>query len=381
MKKGMSAKVKQAVAEEQIESQALEPAPKKKGARKLVSMLSTFLTVAILTCLLWIWANQAQQLKASVPVVITVATAADSPLIIMSLVDAGGQEADESSGGGRRVETEVTFKTTRSRLRELQRDLKSGELELFVYLSERAYLAGEQKINVADELNTIDELIDRGVLVDSVEPAEIVVVLDEWEWLNDVKLELKKPPEAVNFEHYIDPSQMAVQVPASLMDDLRVNPQPLMVELTRLPEKITPNMEVSATVSTKLGNYTVRPERSTVKVVLQRIEQDREKSGPLQIYASLPPDMIGSHVVEWEEEASRMVEVELIGPRAELNKIKAAGKENIMAFIVLGSTHAEETETYYTVPVQFRFGEGIHDVKLDGPAKVVKVRLRKMGEE
>jgi len=377
----MSGSVKQPVVEEQIESQALEPAPKKKGARKLVSMASTFLTVAVLTCLLWIWANQAEQLKENVRVVFTVATAADSPLIIMSLDDGSGQEAKESSGGGIKVEAEVIFKATRSRLRELQRDLKSGELELFVYLSERVYLPGAQKINVADELNTNDELLDRGVLIDSVEPAEIVAVLDEWKRIESVKLELEKSTEAVTFEHYIDPAQMAVEVPASLLDDLKINPQALTVKMTRIPEKITPNMEVSATVVNKLRNHTVRPEQSTVKVVLNPKEQDREKSGPLQIYVSLPPDMIGSHVVEWEEEANRMVEVELIGPRAELNKIKAAGKENIMAFIVLGSTYAEETETYYTVPVQFRFGEGIHDVKVDGSAKTVKVRLRKIGEE
>ena len=81
------------------------------------------------------------------------------------------------------------------------------------------------------------------------------------------------------------------------------------------------------------------------------------------------------------EEANKMVEVELIGPRAELDKLKAGGKEKIMAFIVLGSTHAEQTETYYTVPVQLWFGEDIHEVKLSGPGKTVKVRLRKIGEE
>ncbi len=109
--------------------------------------------------------------------------------------------------------------------------------------------------------------------------------------------------------------------------------------------------------------------------------QDKEKLGPLQILVVVPAAMIGSHIVEWEEEANRMVVVELVGPRAELNKLKAAGKENIMAFIVLGSTHAEPTETYYTVPVQFWFATDIHEVKLADPSKTVKVRLRKLGEK
>ena len=377
----MSATANQTVDEGPIQAEPLEPASKKTGAKKLLSMAGTFVTVAVLTCLLWIWANQAQQLKESIPVLFTVATAADSPLIIMSLDDGNGQEAQEAGAGGRKITAEVTFKATRSRLRELQRDLKSGELELFTYLSERVYLPGSRTITLKDELNINDELLDRGVIVDSVEPAAIKTVLDEWKRLDKVKLEIKKDSEAVNFDYYIDPPEIAVQVPASLMDDLKVNPQPLMVELTRVPEKITPNLEVSGTVSNKLGNITVRPERSTVKVILQPIEQDREKLGPLQILVNLPPNMVGSHVVEWEEEANRMVEIEVVGPRVELAKLKAAGKEKIMAFIVLGSTHAEPTETYYTVPVLFWFGEDIHDVKLAGPVKTVKVRLKKTGEK
>ncbi|NIA07454.1 MAG: hypothetical protein GWP14_07450 [Actinobacteria bacterium] len=364
-----------------IQTKPLEPAPPKKGAKKLLSMGSTFLTVVVLTCLLWIWANQAQLLSQNMRVVFTVATAAESPLIIMSLEDGSGKEAPETTAGGRKVTAEITFKATRSRLRELQSDLLSGELELFVYLSERVYLPGNQTIIVADALNANDKLRDRGVSVVSAEPTEIKVVLDTWVRVEKVKLKLKKPAETANFQAYIDPPQIVVQVPASIKDDLQVNPQPLLVKLTHVPDKISPNLEVSATVSTKLGNHTVRPERSTVKVILQPIEQDKEKLGPLQIRVCLPPDMIGSHIVEWEEKADKMVEVELIGPRVELNKLKAAGKEKIMAFIVLGSTHAEPTETYYTVPVQFWFGEDIHQVKLVDPEKTVKVRLKKLGEK
>ena len=344
-------------------------------------MGSTFLTVAVLTCLLWIWADQAQLLSQKMRVMFTVATAADSPLIIMSLDDGSGQEDPEATAGGTKVKAEITFKATRSRLRELQSDLDSGELELFVYLSERVYLPGPQTINVADALSTNDKLRDRGVIVVSAEPEEIKVVLDKWVRVEKVRLELKKPAETANFQAYIDPPQIAVQVPASLKDELEVNPEPLLVDLTHIPDKIIPDMEVSATVSTKLRNHTVRPELSTVKVILQPIEQDKEKLGPLPIRVIVPPDMIGSHIVEWEEEANRMVEVELIGPRVELNKLKAAGKEKIMAFIVLGSTHAEPTETYYTVPVQFWFGDGVHEVKLAGQGKTVKVRLRKLGEK
>ena len=363
-----------------IQTKPLERAPKKKGAKKLLSMGGTFLTVAVLTCLLWIWANQAQLMSQTMRVGFTVATAAESPLIIMRLDDGSGQEALEVPGD-RKVKAEINFKATRSRLRELQSDLLSGELELFVYLSERVYSRGEQTIPVADVLNTNDKLRDRGITVVSAEPEEIRVVLDKWVRLEKVKLKLKKPPEAVNFEYYIDPPQITVQVPASIKDDLEVNPQPLLVELTQIPEKIMPDMQVSATVLTRLGDHTVRPELSTVKVILNPIEQDKEKLGPLQIRVIVPLVMMGSHIVEWEEKANRMVEVELIGPRAELDKLKAAGKEKIMAFIVLGSTHAEPTETYYTVPVQLWFGEDIHEVKLSGPGKTVKVRLRKLGEE
>ena len=249
----MSATPIQPKDEAEIQTRPLERAPKKKGAKKLISMGSTFLTVAVLTCLLWIWANQAQLMIQNMHVVFTVATAAESPLIIMLLDDGSSQEAQEVTAGGRKVRAKINFKTTRSRLRELQSDLQSGELELFVYLSERVYSPGEQTIPVADVLSTNDKLRDRGVIVVSSEPEEIRVVLDKWVPLEKVKLELKKPTETANFDYYIDPPQITVQVPASIKDELEVNPQPLLVELTQIPEKIIPDMQVPATVSTKLG--------------------------------------------------------------------------------------------------------------------------------
>ena len=176
----MSATPSQAMDEAEIKVEPLERAPRKKGAKKLLSMGSTFLTVAVLTGLLWIWANQSQLMSQEMKVVLSVATAADSPLIIMSLDDGSGQEPLETPAGGRKVTAEVTFKATRSRLRELENDLKSGKLELFVYLSDRIYLPGEPTIIIADELNSNDKLLDRGVIVVAAKPAEIKVVLDEW---------------------------------------------------------------------------------------------------------------------------------------------------------------------------------------------------------
>ena len=366
----------------EIQAQPAGRASSRKGLKKLLSMGSTFLTVAVLTGLLWVWADQAQLLSQDVPlVVLTVATAAQSPLIIMSVSDDSGKEASEAPGGGKRVEAKVKFEGTRSRLRELQSALQSGRLELLAYLSEAVYKAGTHKIPVADLLNANEGIRDRGVTAIETEPAEISVVLDKWVRMERVKLAVKDPAETPRFQASIDPPEIAVQVPGSLKNQLERQPQTLLVELTQIPDKIPANLEVVGTVSTKLAGQPVRPERSKVKVILQPIEQAKAKLGPLQIYAFIPPDMIGTYYPEWDDEANKVTEAEVIGPQAELDKLKTAAKEKVRAYIDLSATHAEPTETYYTVTVQLWFSEDVRNVKLVGPAKTVKVRLRKLLEK
>ena len=377
----MAATSKQSTTAAEIQAQPLRGASSRKGLKKLLNMGSTFLTVAVLTGLLWVWADQAQLLGQDVRLVFTVATAAESPLIIMSVRGDSGGEASEAPGGGKSVRVKVKFKGTRSRLRELQDDLQSGRLELFAYLSETSYLPGEQTISVADLLNANEDLRDCGVTAIETEPDKISVVLDKWVRMERVKLAVKDTAETPRFQAYVDPPEIAVEVPASLKKELERQPQTLLVELTQIPDKIPPNLEVVGTVSTKFGGQPVRPERSKVNVILQPIEQAREKLGPLQIYAFIPPDMIGTYYLEWDDEANKVIEVEVIGPQAELDKLKTAAKEKVRAYIELSATHAEPTETYYTVPVQLWFSEDVHNVKPVGPAKTVKVRLRKLIEK
>ena len=193
------------------------------------------------------------------------------------------------------------------------------------------------------------------------------------------KLALKKVPETESFNHYIDPPRIAVQVPATKKQELEV--QTLEVELTQIPEKIVPNTPIPATVSTKMGNQTVRPQLSAVKVILQSIEQDKIELGPLPIFVRLPADMIGTHELEWQDEGDKQIQVEVIGPPAELSKLKTTGGEKVWAYIDLRATHAEPSDAYYPVPVKLSFSEDIHDVKLAGTPKEVRVRLRKLLEK
>ena len=63
----MAAETKQSAALTETQAQPLREASKKKGVKKLLSMGGTFLTVAVLTGLLWVWADQAQLLEQDIP--------------------------------------------------------------------------------------------------------------------------------------------------------------------------------------------------------------------------------------------------------------------------------------------------------------------------
>jgi len=350
-------------------------APGGGKAKKLLSMGGTFLTVAVLTGLLWVWADQSQLLIQEISLSFVLATEADSSLVLLSVDDGSGEAVpDDTATGGKRITAKVSFGGTRSRLTELQADLQSGQLKLLSYLSEVTYLAGKHSISVVDLLNANDELRDRGLTVMEAEPVYITIELDEWVLIDKIKLALRDTPKSQRFQPRIDPPEIAVQVPSSLEDNL---PEELLVELGEIPEKITSEETVSGTVSTELGGLPVRPALSTVTVILQPRKQSDAELGPLPLYAVLPVDMIGKYEVKFEKEADKKVDVKVVGPAGELAKLQMPPQEKVRAYIRLGTKHTILMAGYYTVTVEFEFDDDVHGVKISGPPKRVKVRLEK----
>ncbi len=352
-------------------------APGGGKVKKLLSIGGTFLTVAVLTGLLWVWADQSQLGIKEIGLSFVLATDAESGLILLSVDDGSGETIRDAVGGGIRIKAKVKFEGTHSRLKELEAELKSRQLELQVYISKGSYWATADKIAVIDLLNANDELRDRGVTVIEAEPASITVVLDEWVLIKKIKLALRDQ----TFQSRIDPPEIAVYVPSRLEDAL---PAELLVELGEIPEKITSEEKVSGTVSRELHGLPVRPALLEVTVILEPREQRRDKLGPLKLKALLPADVIGKYDLKFETEADNVVDVTVVGPAAELDKLKSASQERVRAYIDLDpNKHAKATDTYtyYPVTVRFIFDDDVHGVEVFGPPKIVKVRLEKKPTE
>ena len=351
--------------------------------KKLLSMSGTFLTVAVLTGLLWIWAEQSQLVKQEIHLSFVLATGADSSLVLLSADDGSGQKVlDDIATGSKRIKrAKVIFKGTSNRLRELDADLQSGKLKLQSYLSEVTYWAGEHDIPVIDLLNANDELRDRGVTAEKAEPENISVTLDKWVHIDKIKLALRNTPKSQRFRGRIDPPEIAVQVPSILQDSL---PEKLLVDLMgEIPEKITTEVRVSGTVLEELGGLPVKPALSEVTVILLPREQSVAELGPLLLYAVLRVDMIGKYDLEFEKAADKVVVVNVVGPAAELDKLKTASQEKLRAYIRLGPKHIKSIsmEGYYTITVEFELDEDVHEVEISGSPKTVKVRLVKRPTE
>ncbi len=345
--------------------------------KKLLSMGGTFLTVAVLTGLLWVWADQSQLVDQEIPLSFVLATQAESGLILLSVNDGSGEAVENAAAGGKRIKAKVSFKGTRSRLRELQVDLQSGKLELQSYISAGSYWATAEKIPVIDLLNANEDLRVRGITVVQAEPTHITVELDEWVLIDEIKLALKATPESQGFDASIEPAEISVEVTSSIKDTL---PKELLVELVgSVPEKITPGMEVRGTVLRELGGLPVKPTLSEVKVILQLKAQSKAKLAPLPLYAVLPVDMIGKYDLKFEKGADKFVVVSVVGPAGELAKLKTASQEKVRAYIRLENKHIKSMsmEGYYPVTVEFEFDDDVRGVKITGPPKTVKVRLEK----
>ena len=205
----------------------------------------------------------------------------------------------------------------------------------------------------------------------------LMVARDEWVLIEKIKLALRDQ----TFQSRIDPPEIAVYVPSRLKDAL---PKELLVELGEIPEKITSEEKVSGTVSRELHGLPVRPALLEVTVILEPREQRRDKLGPLKLKALLPADVIGKYDLKFETEADNVVDVTVVGPAAELDKLKSASQEKVRAYIDLDpNKHAKATDTYtyYPVTVRFIFDDDVYGVEIFGPPKIVKVRLEKKPTE
>ena len=358
--------------EEPVE--APQPKAKSSGFGKLINMAGTFLTVAILTVLIWVWADQSQLDEQQTQVPITLATEAESNLILMDVDTGTGHPAVEAAEGGRRIRPKVKLKGTRSRLRELRSDLQSGKLELRIYLSESAYGAGPyQDVFILDLLNADETLRDRGITAVESSPEKITVDLDKWV-PERVRLTLRDTDESRTFHATIEPDEITVAVPSRYASSGQ--PRPMEVDLDPLPDEITPGLKVEGTIRPNVADYGIKLEKTKVSVTLQPIEQQTETISGLEIRALLPPDMIGAYTLKWENPASKFIDIKIAGPPGEVDKVRISPDKHIRAFIELSSQHAEPTATYPQVTVDISF-VGVRDVKLAEPRKSVKVRLER----
>jgi len=328
----------------------------------------------VLTGLLWVWADQSQLRIQEIDLSFVLATGADSSLVLLSVDDGSGQAAMDTGTGGKRIKAKVKFRGTRNRLTELQADLQSGQLKLLSYLSEVTYGTGEHSIAVIDLLNTNDQLQERGVTAVEAEPASITVDLDEWVHINKIKLALRNTAESQRFQARIEPAEIAVDVPSRLKDAL---PEKLLVELGEIPEEITSEVTVSGTVSRELQGLPVSPELLEVAVTLEPREHRTDELGPLELKALLPADMIGNYELKFEKGADRVVDVTVVGPASELDKLKSASQEKVWAYIRLGTKHTKPMDGYHNVTVEFELDDDVHGVEISGSPKTVKVRLER----
>ncbi len=342
--------------------------------KKLLSMGGTFLTVAVLTVLLWVWADQSQLVSQEIKLSFVLATEDQSGLILLSENDGSVEAEPDPATGGQRIKAEVRFKGTRSLLRELQVDLHSGRLKLRAYISADSYWAKADKISVIDLLDGNTELRERGVTVVKAEPENISVTLDKWVPIK-IKLALKDTSGSQRFAATIEPAEIAVDVPSSLMDSL---PEELLVELGEIPDKISSGEILTGTVSRELGGLPVKPALSEVAVILEPRKQDTIPLGQLQIRVSVPANMFGDYKLVWADSARKVVDVFVEGPTAELDKLRIAPQEKVRAYIDLDLQHTRPTVTFYQVIVRFEFEDDVRGVKISGSDKhTVKVRLEK----
>ncbi len=328
--------------------------------------LRTFFWVALVTVLVWIYADieftDTMELRAVV------------------LLNTGKSDDLDIVG---RPDTEVTFviRGSRGKLEEFRRKLLDKRRVIRFDVSEK-YGAGEHEIPVAEILNRSEHLQREGIAIQSTSPRAIQVQVDQ-------RVSRKLPvsfkytgASLVEGSEKIEPREVTVSAARRVWEaiDKRIGQanqeiQTQQVDLSGLaPGKET----IPAPLRTWLANepVTVEPEVVAVTVEIESKRDTREFDVMVQVQS---PPIWYEKGKTWEQyrlerspTSDWSPKVKITGSAAALDALQADGRLN--AYVTVGDKHLAPTESWYSEDVYYRLPDDL-DVELV-PGQDIEVQFR-----
>jgi len=307
--------------------------------------VTTFLTVALLTCLIWIYADHITTTSVTRTVRLRVDRPRGSPLI-PKLVTANAE-------GTGLLTLQVTFSGPKVQLEQLGRELDNRDNELVYYV--RMDDPNAETL-IKDTRSTIEELLGRqfaAVSVIQADPQQMEIAIDR---LITVPLPIRVDTGTIETtEPVYTPREAKVTIARSVFKNLPEDKKAVVVNIEDklqnwrgervIEEKFVLDQELA-------GNpITTDPTYVAVSLQIKRRYQPKELELPVHILAA--PDLLAKYIVRIKEEK---IKVTLMGP-ADVMEDEEKLKKDVRAFIYVN--YDDKDRKWFPRDVQFDLPEGI----------------------
>lgn len=345
--------------------------------------LRLLLETALLTLLIWTYADQASYETCTAVLAVRVATPPD---MVARIEEARGGTAEV-------VYVPMKLRGPKAAVRKLDMESGSGASIFTLNLSvpPEGGSQGSTTRDIRDDVARLPTIRDRGLQVEEVSRPMITFTLDRYKAIKlNVDTDAGKFTDALDGKPIIEPNGVTVKVLESELAG-RDKPEPRLV--IPIEEQIrTRAEEVAATFSVPLGSKwegmdaKFVPEEVRVTVRLAKSYQTVELSLiPLRVL--WPPGAAGGDFeIEWQDKADT---IQNISVRIPVGKSRALDSKDVLAFVPFeksdfpndpsptdATSKPAATEGWSQREVRFIFPQGFGDVQVDGQRQV-KFRIKK----
>lgn len=330
----------------------------------------SFFWVAIITVLIWVYADLEKTETAEFHAKLVLTTGASKDLALLDSPDMTRREID------------LTFraKGARSGLDRCGRDLTAQSGSIPVDLAS-AYSPGKHNLQIADVLNRSEIITRSGLTVLSANPPTVTVDIDRTVHVPDLEVKFRYSGASVA-ESTVRPDRMGVTVAKSRWEEISRLPgkptlETVLVDLQGI--RADSNKPLRVAVAPFLAGtpaVPVLPDRDTVEVELKVAALSAEKTFTVPVRLLVPPgwaedDTWQRFILKREDPLAWRKEITVQGSRKDVDRLRP---EDIDAYVVLGEDDKKQTESWLKHDVEIRLPRDMQ-VQVVGEKPSVRLRL------
>lgn len=327
--------------------------------------------VVIITFMIWFAADQ--NVKEERTYQVTVRMVSETPDRYAAIAELPHQ-----------VTFNVTLDARRRRLQEFSELINSKPV--FEAVATRDEEAGSKPrvMSARDILNLVKEIDDFGVgYISRVEPTGVMVLIDEYRTVNDVRVEPVYGELKVTATP--EPNKVSVRLPGFLAEKLREQPVAIADAEQRIRAASRPDGTFNVSVPLTLPVLKNLPPDAGIKIlpvsdvtIAGRIEAltATKRKGPIQITWSIPDQVQRDYRIVANPESNFRPDIDVTGPKDQIDQLDP---RQIRAFVDVFAADAEKPGQTIRRQVQFVLPAGYS--LAPGPPYELVFHLEPLGDE